>query len=148
MKRSGWITGVLLLQLLYVLVLLAITVYLLVLMRTPDTGNNSDTAQNMAGLEIGVAVLGVPALVALVAWFGLWKEKRWGWWLTVVIDLGFFAAFAYSLFDDGWHNIDGALVALAAIALAQVVSLLAPKVRRLYWQGSGDRLAPAAELRG
>src|ERR1700674_4139419 len=121
MKRSGWITGVLLLQLLYVLVLLAITVYLLVLV--------------------------VPALVALVSWFGLWKEKRWGWWLTVVIDLGFFAAFGYSLLDDGWYNIDGALVALAAMALAQVVSLLAPKVRRLYWRGSADRLAPAAELR-
>lgn len=144
MKRSGLITGVLLLQLLYVLVLLALTVYLLVLMRMPDPGNNSDAEQNRVGLEIGAAVLGVPALVALIAWFGLWRGKRWGWWLTVLIDLGFFAAFGYSLIDDGWHNIDGALVALTVTALVPVVYLAAPRVRGFYWQGRVQQLPPVA----
>jgi hypothetical protein len=70
----------------------------------------------------------------------LWKRKRWGWWLTMVIDLVFFAAFGYSVFDDGWHNIDGTLVALTVVALALVAYLLVPKVRRFYKPGRGAQL--------
>jgi hypothetical protein len=140
MKRPAWIRGVLLLQLLYVLMLLAIMVYLLVLMQAPDPANNSDVAQGRRGLEIGTVVLGTPTLVALVAWFGLWKGKRWGWWLTMFVDLLFFAAFGYSVYDDGWHNIDGTLVALTVIALVLVAYLLMPKVRRFYLPRGGAEL--------
>ncbi len=142
MKRSGWITGVVVLQLVYVLAVLALTVYLLVLTRMPRAGNPSDAAENISGLKVGVAILGIPALVALVAWLGLWKEKRWGWWLTILIDLAFFAAFGYSLIDDGWHNIDGALVTLTVIALVPAVCLLLPRVRRAYWRGRIPHLPP------
>jgi hypothetical protein len=133
-KRSGWISGVVVLQLLYALVLLSLPVYLLVLTRTSQTRNASDAAGEISGLKIAAAVLGGPALVALIAWIGLWREKLWGWWLTILTDLGFVGMFVYSLIDDGWHNIDWSVVVLSVMAVVPVVSLLLPQVRRFYWE--------------
>jgi hypothetical protein len=132
-KRSGWITGVVVLQLLYALMLLALPVYLLILTRTSEIRSGHDASADIAGLKIAAAVLGGPALVALVAWIGLWKGKLWGWWLSMFMDLGFVGMFVYSLVDDGWHNIDWAVVVLSVIAVVPVVYLLLPQVRRFYW---------------
>src|SRR5882672_10395154 len=132
-KRSGWITVVLVLQFLYVLVMLALPVYLLVLTRTSETRSGPDAAEEISGLRIAAAVVGAPALVALVAWFGLWKGKLWGWWLTVSTDLGLAGVFVYSLIDDGWKNVEWDVVALTFVALVPVVYLLLPKVRKFYW---------------
>jgi hypothetical protein len=132
-QRSSWITGVVLLQLLYVLVLLALPAYLLVLTRMPETRNGHDPAGNIYGLKIAAAVLGIPALVALTAWFGLWKGRRWGWGLTVLADVAFVGAFIYSIVDDGWRNLDWAVVVLTLIAAVPVVYLLLPQVRKFYW---------------
>jgi len=143
-KRSGWITGVVVLQLVYVLVLLVLTLYLLVLTRTPETRNGSHAAEAISGLRIAALVLGGPALAALAAWFGLWKLKRWGWWLTIVTDLVLAAAFAYSLVDDGWNNIDGAVVVLTVIAVLPVICLLLPRVRKSYWHGNGSEVPAGA----
>lgn len=143
-KRSVWITGVVVLQLLYALALLLLPLYFLVLARTPETSSGPHAAETISGLRIGAAVLGGPALVALAAWFGLWKLKRWGWWLTIITDLGLFAAFAYSLVDDGWKNIDGAMVVLTVIAVLPVMCLLLPRVRGFYWRGSGSELPAGA----
>jgi hypothetical protein len=140
--RSSWITGVVLLQLLYVLVLLALPVYLLILTRMPETRNGHDPAGTIYGLKIAAVVLGGPALVALAAWFGLWKGKRWGWWLTILTDAAFVAAFAYSIIDDGWKNIDWAVVVLTLIAVVPVVYLLLPQVRKFYW-GERTPVPPA-----
>jgi hypothetical protein len=134
-RRSGWITGVVVLQLLYTLMLLVLPVYLLVLSRTEATGNGPDAAGEVYGLRIAAAVVGLPALAALGAWIGLWKDKLWGWWLTVIVDLGLAGVFAYSLIDDGWHNIDWDVAGLAAVAAVPVVYLLLPKVRKFYWDG-------------
>jgi len=142
MKRSSWITGVVVLQLFYVLMLLALPVYLLVLTRTSAVRNAPGAAEDISGLKIGAAMLGGPALVVLAAWIGLWKEKLWGWWLTVLIDLGLVGVFVYSLIDDGWRNIDWAVVVLALISLVPVIFLLVPKVRRFYWRGGASELPP------
>ena len=141
-KRSGWITGVVVLQVLYTVMLLALPVYLLMLTRTAETRSGHDAAAEVAGLKIAAAVLGGPALVALVAWIGLWKGKLWGWWLTVLMDLGFVGMFLYSLVDDGWHNVDWAVVVLSVMALVPVVYLLLPQVRRFYWE-TRRSVAPA-----
>jgi hypothetical protein len=66
------------------LMLLAVPVYLLVLARTSETRSGPDAQASIAGLKIAAAVVGGPALIALAAWIGLWKEKLWGWWLTVL----------------------------------------------------------------
>ena len=61
-RRSGWITGVVVMQLLYVLAILVLPVYLLVLTRTSETRSSPDAADEISGLRIAAAVLGVPAL--------------------------------------------------------------------------------------
>ncbi|MGC2169999.1 MAG: hypothetical protein WA623_01285 [Candidatus Sulfotelmatobacter sp.] len=146
MTRPGWITGVILVQLLYLLMLLALPVYLLVLTRTAEIRNGPHAAETISGLKIVAAVLGGPALVALAPWFGLWKGKRWGWWLTIITDLGLVGAFANSLVDDGWHNIDGTVVALTVIAMLPVVYLLVPEVRIFYWRSRIPHLPSGAVL--
>ncbi|MGA8502898.1 MAG: DUF2127 domain-containing protein [Candidatus Sulfotelmatobacter sp.] len=135
MKRSGWITGAVVLQLLYTLMMLALPVYLLVLTRASETRSGPDAQASIAGLKIAAAVLLGPALVALAGWIGLWKEKLWGWWLTVLTDLGLVALLVYSMMDDGWHNIEWDVVVLSVIPLVLVIHLLLPKVRRFYWKG-------------
>jgi hypothetical protein len=132
-KRPVWITGVVVLQVFYTLMLLALPVYLLVLTRTSETRSGPGAAANISGLKVAAAALGVPALVGLVAWIGLWKGKLWGWWLTTLTDLGLVGIVVYSLIDDGWHNIDWSVVTLSAMALVPVICLLLPRVRRFYW---------------
>jgi len=143
-KRSGWITGVVALQLLYTFAVLALPVYLLILTRAPETRNGPDAAEEVAGLRIAAAVVGGPAVVALIAWFGLWRGKLWGWCLTVLMDLGLVGVFVFSLIDDGRNNIDGVVVALTASAIVTVVYLLLPKVRRFYWGRKHPVLAAAS----
>lgn len=138
-KRSGWIAGVVVAQLLYGLLLLALPVYLLVLTRTSEVRNGAHAAEEISGLRIAAAIVGCPAIVLLVAWIGLWKEKLWGWWLTVLADLGLVAIFVYSLIDDGWKNIDREVATLAVIAMVPVIWLLLPKVRRFYWRSGATQ---------
>ena len=132
MKRSSWITGIIVLQLLYVLVLLALSVYFLLLARTSESRSGPDAEGAALGLKIAAGVLGGPALVAFVGWVGLWKEKLWGWWLTLITDLGLVGAFVYSAVDDGWKNIDWDLVILTGLSVLPVIFSLLPKVRRFY----------------
>jgi uncharacterized membrane protein (DUF2068 family) len=143
-KRSGWITGVVVLQLLFTLMLLALPAYLLVLGHMAVSGNAPDAAEENSGLRIAAAVVGGPAVVALVAWIGLWRGKLWGWWLTVLTDLGLVGIFVYSLVDDGWNNIDWDVVILAVITAVPVVYLLLPVVRKFYWRRREAELPPAA----
>jgi uncharacterized membrane protein (DUF2068 family) len=134
-KRSGWITGVIVLQLLDALMLLALPLYLLALTRTSAVLNGANAAEEISGLKTAAAVVGSPAVLALVAWIGLWQEKLWGWWLAIFTDLGLVGLFVYSLIDDGWKNIDGQVATLSVVAMVPVIWLLLPKVRRFYWRG-------------
>jgi hypothetical protein len=143
-KRSRWVTGALVLQLLYTLMLLALPVYLLGLTRAPETRSGPDAQASITGLEIATAIIGGPALVGLVGWLGLWKEKLWGWWLTVLTDLGLVAALVYSMMDDGWHNIEWDVVVVSVIGVVPVVYLLLPQVRRFYRRGGAQMAAAAA----
>ena len=139
-KRSAWITGVLVLQFLYVLGMLALPLYLLVLTRASETRNAPNAVEEISGLRIAAAVVGAPALIALAGWFGLWKEKLWGWWLTFVMDVALAGVLMYSLIDDGWKNVDWDVAGLTLIAMVPVVYLLLPQVRRFYRRGKGAQL--------
>jgi uncharacterized membrane protein (DUF2068 family) len=135
-KRSGWISGGIVVQLLYTLMLLALPLYLLALSGTSAVRNGVGAAEEVSGLRIAAAVVGSPAVLALIAWVGLWREKLWGWWLAIFTDLGLVGLFVYSLIDDGWKNIDGEVATLTVIAMVPVIWLLLPKVRRFYWGSS------------
>lgn len=141
-KRSGWITGVVVLQFVYVLLLLALPIYLMFLAGKFGVRNGFRPTEETT---IAAAIVGFPGFFALVAWLGLWRKKLWGWWLSIVTDLGLVTMFVYSLIDDGWKDIDWDVVVLTGITLVPVIGLLLPRVRRFYWGRDGSSAAPVIE---
>jgi hypothetical protein len=131
MKRPMLITVVNVLQFLLGLSLAGLSVYLLTLTRSRETLADSDAAETVHGLLIGAAVLGVPAVVTLIAVWGLWKRRFWGWVLSLATDVGMSAVFLYSIVDENnWEADD---LAFTAAFLVPTVLLLLPAVRKFYW---------------
>jgi hypothetical protein len=126
MTRSGWITGAIVVQALWAVTLTGLAVFLLVMTRTagPDAS---------AGLKTGATVLGVPALLAISSWYGLWKQTLWGWWLGLLTDFALLAMFVYGMVDDGLRNIDWEMAGITVISAISPIFLLLPVVRRFYW---------------
>ena len=145
LKRSGWITGAMVIQCLWALGLFAISVYLLILTRGSAIQTGKDAAGAVSGLQIAAAILFAPAALAAASWYGLRKEKRWGWWLAVLGNLGFLGMLIYSMVDDGWRNIDWSVAVFAAAAAVGPIILLLPGVRRFYWRGAGFEAIPHAD---
>jgi hypothetical protein len=136
LKRSGWITGAIVAQFLWALALLATSVYLLVLTRSSAIRNEADAAEAISGLKIAASLIFAPAVVSLLSWFGLWKEKLWGWWMALVGNLLLLGMLAYAMIDDGWHNIDWDLAGMTTGSAIVPIFLLLPAVRRFYWKDS------------
>src|SRR5258707_14669887 len=101
MKRSPLVSIVNVLQLLLGLALAGLAIYLLALMRSPQTLADPDPVGTVHGLLIGAAVLGIPALITLIGVFGLWKRRFWGWVLSLATDVGTLAVLLYSMIDEG-----------------------------------------------
>jgi len=131
MKRSPLITIVSVLQSFLGLVLAGLTVYLLVLTRSRETLAEPDAADTVHGLLIGAVVLGVPALITLVAAWGLWKRRFWGWALSLATDVGVLAVFVYNVVGE--NDREGDEIALAASFVVPIVLLLLPAVRKFFW---------------
>ncbi len=145
MKRSGWVTGVIVAQLLYGAFWLGTCVFLLVLIRYPEAKEGKDAAAAIRGLKVGAALVGPVALLVLVGGYGLWKERLLGWWLALLTDVGLAGALLYSMTNDGWSNLDWSMVSFTVAAFALVALLWVPSVRRFYWTGSG-RAEPLTKL--
>jgi len=137
MKRPSLITIVNVLQLLLGLMLAGLTVYVLMLTRSPETLRQVDPAETVHGLLIGALVLGFPALITLVGVWGLWKGNFWGWVLSLATDVGTLAVLVYSMIDE--NDWDGDEIALAVGFLASTVVLLLPAVRKFYWNAATTR---------
>jgi hypothetical protein len=105
MKRSGLIVAVATVQSLLALVLAGTAAYTLWLTRSPEILNEPDAADAIHGLKIGAAVIGVPALILLVSGIGLWRSKRWSWWLALVTDVVMMAALAYNLLGENTSRV-------------------------------------------
>ena len=131
MKRSPLITIVNVLQSFLGLVLAALTVYLLALTRSRETLAEPDASETVHGLLIGAIVLGVPALITLVAAWGLWKRRFWGWALSLATDVGVLAVFVYNMVGE--NDREGDEIALAAGFVVPIVLLLLPAVRKFFW---------------
>jgi uncharacterized membrane protein (DUF2068 family) len=61
-------------------------------------------------LLIGAGVRAAPAAMTLIAGFGLWKGRFWGWLLSLATDVGMLGVLVYSIIDD--NEVDGELIAL------------------------------------
>jgi hypothetical protein len=134
MKRSAWITGLTLIQLLLALTMLSGGIYLLLLARSPDILNSKDGAAVARGLRIAAALFVPIALVSLISAYGLWRDKLWGWWLGFIVSLGAAATFVYSVIDDGWKNSDPEDIAFPIVFLVLLVLYGIPAVRGYYWR--------------
>jgi len=140
MKRSAWVTGVVALQTLWMLALVGLPIYLLILARSQGILNTADGKDAAHGLRVGAAVIAVPALFAIVSTFGLWKEKLWGWWISLLSNTMMMGAMIYSTLDE--NSIDWDMVAVAVASAVLPVLLLLPVVRKFYW-----RVTESASLR-
>jgi hypothetical protein len=144
MRRSGWVTGITILQLILGLSVLAVAGYLLWLIRTPQIRNGDDAANAIYGLKIAAGMLFPPALMYLGGAYGMWKRKLWGWWVSLVINAGCALVFAYSMFDDGIRNIDYELLGFTLAFITSFALLLVGPVRKFYWP-RGESLPGSAE---
>jgi MFS family permease len=137
MRRSGWVTGVTVIQLLVALTLAGGAIYLLVLTRSPEILNDKDEAEAAHGLRIAAAICAPLALIYLASVYGLWKDKLWGWWLGFLLNLAAAGTLVYSVIDDGWSHSDATDIALPVAFIVLLALFVIPAVRRHYW-GPGN----------
>ncbi len=134
MKRSAWVTGVTVIQLLLALTLLGGGIYLLVLARSPEILNEKDGAEAAHGLRIAAGFCIPIALVYFASAYGLWRDKLWGWWLGFLLSLAAAGTLVFGVIDDGWRNSDAEDIALPIVFLALLVLYVIPAVRGHYWR--------------
>jgi hypothetical protein len=141
MKRPPLITVVIVLQFLFGLLLAGLTIYLLALTRSQGTLADPEATDTIRGLKIGSLVLGIPAVITLVGFWGLWTRRFWGWVLSLATDVGVLAVLVYSLFDES--NRDADEIAMAAGFVVPIVLLLLPAVRKFFWNAAASPSLPS-----
>ena len=134
MKPSLLVKVGIVLQFLLGLLLVGLTVYVLALTRSPETLAEPDAAETIHGLLIGAVVLGVPAVVTLVASWGLRRRRFWGWVLSLATDVGMLGVLLYNMIDE--RDLDGSESALAGAFVVPLVLLLLPGVRKFFWNAA------------
>jgi hypothetical protein len=132
-KRSAWILGVVVFQAMWMLVLVALALYLLVLARSPEVVNDPDGPDAAHGLRVGAVVIAVPAVFAIASSYGLWKGKLWGWWVGLLSNTALLGIFIYSMTDG--NTIDWDMVGVTTVSAVLPLLLLVPLVRKFYWHG-------------
>jgi uncharacterized membrane protein (DUF2068 family) len=131
-NRSTLVTCVVLYQLVVALGLLAISVFLMWLTRTQEALKGPDATEAVAGMKVAAMVVTVPAVVFVIAVFGMWKCRLWGWWLALVTGLAMLGMLLYSMIDEGWTYIERDDIIATATCFITPVLLLLPKVRKFY----------------
>ena len=131
MRRSGWVTGVVVVQALWAVTLVGLVIYLLILARSPSILNGPDGKDAAHGIRVGAAVIAIPAIFAIVSTFGLWKNKLWGWWVAILSNTLMLGTLIYSMLDE--NTIDWDMFGLTVISAGLPILLLLPVVRRFYW---------------
>lgn len=147
MRRSGWVTGVTVIQLLLGFTLLGGSIYLLVLARSPEIVNDKDGTEAAHGLRIAAGLCAPLAVIYFASVCGLWKDKLWGWWLGFLLNLAAAGTLAYSVMDDGWSHSDANDIALPIVFIILLALFVIPAVRRHYW-GAGDSKQDAVAIEG
>jgi hypothetical protein len=132
-KCSGWIIGVVVFQAMWMLVLVALSLYLLVLARSSGIVNDPDGPDAAHGLRIGAVVIAVPAVFAIASSYGLWKGKLWGWWVGLLSNTAMLGTLIYSMMDE--NTIDWEMVGVTTVSAVLPLLLLVPFVRTFYWHG-------------
>jgi hypothetical protein len=132
MKRSGWVTGAVVIQVFWMLALVALPIYLLFLTRSSGILNVPDGKEAAHGLKVWAAVVAVPAVLAIASAYGLWKEKLWGWWIALVSNTVILGLFIYSMTDE--NTIAWDMVAVTLVSAGLPILLMLTVVRKFYWR--------------
>ena len=111
-KRSGWVTGVVVIQALWMVALVSLPIYLLLLARSSGILNGPDGNDAAHGLRVGAVVIALPALFATLSCYGLWKRKLWGWWVALFSNTVMLGILIYSMADE--NTIDWEIVGVTA----------------------------------
>jgi hypothetical protein len=144
MQRPVWVTSIIVLQLLLGALFAGTCIYLLFLIRLPEMKQTPNAAEGILGLKIAVGIFAPMALLVVVAAFGMWKARQWGWWFALLTNLALAVIFVYSSIDDGWNNLDWEMVAMTAVIVALIIFLLLPQVRGFYLRRDQSHLRSAA----
>ena len=137
MNRPGWVTAIIVVQSLLTLALLALGIYLFLLARSPETLSEKDGTEAAHGLVIAAGIFAPIAFLYFVSVLGLWRARRWGWWLGFLVNVGATTALLYSLIDDGWATSDATDIALPLATIALLVLYWIPSVRN-YCRSLGE----------
>jgi len=113
------------------LVLCAAVIYLWAVSISSRVAQSLNPAQVAMEMRIaGTAVL-LPAILAVIASWGLWKNRAWGWWIAVVLSLLVLAPMVWEAIDDrAMPELDD--IAVTVPFVIYLVLLFVPKVRRFY----------------
>ena len=113
------------------LVLCAAVIYLWAVSISSRVAQSLNPAQVAMEMRIaGTAVL-LPAILAVIASWGLWKNRAWGWWIAVVLSLLVLAPMVWEAIDDrAMPELDDIAVTVPFVIYR--VLLFVPKVRRFY----------------
>ena len=129
LKWSIWVTGSLVLQGLAAVALLGLAAYSVIWTVRHSTGARDNR------LALYSAFFG---LLGGIGWYGLWRRKRWGWWLACICNWVLAARFVYNFIDivnvNGWSVVDWGFVVITAYSLALPIWLLMPGTRKVYWK--------------
>jgi hypothetical protein len=107
---------------------LAVSVYLLYLMRTPEILKDQESAEIIRGLQIAAGIVVLPGVFFSVAGGAMLCRCKWGWWLGLLVCMAAVATLAISAWDDRRHPDVEDLWVLAGFVVATIFFFL-PGVR-------------------
>ena len=132
MKRPGLIKTVMVGESLAAVLIVGLAAYTFWLSGSPEILREPGAAEAVHGLRVGAAATAMPGLMLMVSAIGLWRGKRWSWWLALTTDAIVFAALAYHSLTENTVEWDETALAMCFLVLA--VSLVLPRVRDFYLQ--------------
>jgi len=103
-------------------------------LKTADPGS----LEGLKGLQLASVIAFVIGLIAFVYGLGMWRLKKWAWWLAVLFNLGVIVSNAYNYsqaVDQAQKT--GILIGLAVCVL-MLLFLLSGHVRKAFGFGSQD----------
>lgn len=123
------------------IILCAAVVYLWVVSLSSRVTHSTNAVQVALEMRIAGTVVLLPATLAVLASWGLWKNRAWGWWIALVLSVLILTPMILDVIEERAVELDDLAATVPFLIFA--VLLLVPKVRRFYWS-RGRRQDPAA----
>ncbi len=109
---------------------LVLAIACFVLTRSARVRSLREATDVIHGLIIGGSILAGVAVVYALGASGLWRSRRWGWWLSVLTNLVVVMAVLADIFVD--HDRDPDNWVAVAIFAVPIVILCLPGVRKFF----------------